>query len=101
MYNVRIVISVLALVATITSITLRKASADLTCTFNGKESRAIVKNNNPFQKTCTFECHYATEGNEYMHKGSAGLNPGESFESKGTGSAKITKRISQTTNCEK
>src|SRR5258705_13884610 len=80
---------------------LCESRSELSCSFSDKQSTATVKNNNPFQKTCSFECDFTTEGDEHLNRGAAGLNPGESFSQKATSKAKITAVKSKTTDCEK
>ncbi len=79
----------------------RESRGELSCAFADKQSTATVKNNNAFQKTCSFECTFTTEGNEHLNKGAAGLKAGESFSQPATSKAKITAMKSKSTDCEK
>jgi hypothetical protein len=80
---------------------LNESRSELSCAFAGKQSTATIKNNNSFQKTCSFECDYTTDGDEHINKGATGLNPGQSFSQKAMSKAKITAVKSKTTDCEK
>lgn len=75
------------------------AAGTLKCEFKDKVSTATVTNDNTFQSTCKWECNYKTEGNDYSHKGSSGLNPKESFTSKDTAKAKLLSVNSKSVDC--
>lgn len=75
------------------------AAGSLTCEFKGKESTATVTNDNTFQSQCSWECNYKTEGNDYLHRGKSGLNPGESFTTKGTAKDTIVSLESKSVDC--
>lgn len=69
------------------------------CEFNAKTSTATVTNDNKFQSTCSWECNYKTEGNDFIHRGKSGLNPGESFSNKSTAKDTIVSLEKKSVDC--
>jgi hypothetical protein len=88
--------SIIGLVA---SSTMAHATGELTCTFDGTESTATVKNTNSFQATCEFECLYNTEGNEHINRGKVGLNAGQSWSQRAQANSRITSLKSRKVDC--
>lgn len=92
-------VSVASLSLLLASAQVAGAAGSITCEFTGKDSTATVTNNNTFQSQCSWECNYKTEGDDYLHRGKSGLNPGQSFTTNGTAKDNIVRLESKSVDC--